>query len=226
VSGPRPDVPDLLGMTLGHRMMRADLHRLTAVVEAIAAGRTDCPNRRTAALVRWCRDLCDEIHHHHAAEDEIGWPVIAQYAGDSVDLAVLSDDHSALDPMLDTVRVAATTFAQAPEDRRRDSAVELAAGLARVRDELDEHIEAEEAAIFPVVEKYVPAAEWARTEQAARKSGPGARYELTFSLPRIVSVATPEEYARLRRTAGPVLTPILALVRPSFRRRERLVFGS
>jgi hypothetical protein len=101
----------------------------------------------------------------------------------------------------------------------------LAAVLARARDVLDEHLDAEEAAIFPVVEKYVPAAAWAALEQKARKSGPGPGHEMRFLVPRVFAVATPEEAARLRAIAGPALVVVLALVGPAHRRRERLVFG-
>jgi hypothetical protein len=76
-----------------------------------------------------------------------------------------------------------------------------------------------------VIEKYVSAAEWKAVEDAVRKSGPGPGTEMRFLLPRVADVATPEEFARLRALAGPVLMVVLAFVRPGHRRRERLVFG-
>lgn len=222
MSTTRTDAPDLLGITLAHRMMRTDLHRLTDAAERIAAGTTPCTGRRADALVTWVRLLCDEIHHHHTAEDDIAWPVIARYAAGSVDLAVLTDDHTALDPLLDLVRAAALDLAAAADGTRRAAAAELAGRLARVRDEIDEHLDAEETGLFPVIERYVPAAEWARVEEGVRSSGgPGMR----FVLPRIVDVASPEEWEHLRAAAGPVLVVLARLVRPAHRRRERLVFA-
>src|SRR3712207_1082060 len=92
---------DLLGITLAHRMMRRDLHRLTTPPGGSPAAP---PARRSgrAAIAAWVRDLCTEIHHH-TAEDDVAWPLIAEHAGAAVDLTALSDDHGALDPLLDAV---------------------------------------------------------------------------------------------------------------------------
>ncbi|RZT87688.1 hemerythrin HHE cation binding domain-containing protein [Pseudonocardia sediminis] len=214
------DVPDLLGMSLAHRMMRTDLRRLTDAAQAIADGDT-CGDRRAAALTRWVGTLCDEIHHHHTVEDEIAWPVIARHAGHAVDLSVLTDDHAALDPLLDRVRSAAAAFAQAPVEVRAVPAGELAARLGRVRDEIDEHLDAEEAGLFPVIERYVPRAEWDEVEKRVRNGGPGLR----FVLPRIAAVVTDEEWAVIRAEAGIGLVVLAAVLRPGHRRRERIVFG-
>jgi iron-sulfur cluster repair protein YtfE (RIC family) len=206
--------PDLLGMRLAHRMMRGDLHRLTAVTERVAAGATYSAASRKA-LVSWVRTLCHEIHHHHTVEDELTWPLIARSAGTAVDLAPLSDDHAALDPLLDEIRAAADELAAT------GSAGRLAAALARVRDELDEHIETEEAELFPVIERYVPVAGWLEMEKKLRKGGAPLR----FVLPRVVETATPDELARITAEAGPVLGMLAGLLRRGHEKRVRLVFG-
>lgn len=217
----RTDGPDLLGITLAHRMMRTDLHRLTDVAGRIAAGASGCTDRRAAAIATWINTLCDEIHHHHTSEDEIAWPVIARYAAGSVDLTVLTDDHHALDPLLDEVRSAVRGLTTAPTGSRGPAAGELARRLARVRDEIDEHLDAEESGLFPVIERYVPAAEWTRIEEQVRRNGPGAQ----FVLPRMADVASADEWAHMRAVAGPVPAVLARLMRPGHRRRERLVFG-
>lgn len=217
---PTAETPDLLGIRLIHRLMRTDLHRLTAVAERLAAGEP-CPDRRARALARWVDGLADEIHEHHTAEDAIVWPVITAHAGADVDLAALSDDHSTLDPLLAAARAAAAGLVAARAADRPHAAAALADALRTVRDEIDEHLEAEEASIFPVIERHVPAAAWKRAEDQVSKKGPGLR----FTLPRIVDVTTPEELARLRALAGPALVVLLHLLVPGYRRRERLVFG-
>ncbi|MCW0213490.1 MAG: hemerythrin domain-containing protein [Pseudonocardia sp.] len=215
------DAPDLLGITLAHRMMRTDLHRLTDVAERIASGACGCTDRRAAAIAAWIGTLCDEIHHHHTSEDEIAWPVITRYASGCVDLAVLTDDHHALDPLLDEVRSAVQRLTSARTGARGPAAGELAARLARVRDEIDEHLDAEESGLFPVIERYVPAAEWKRIEEEVRRNGPGAQ----FVLPRMADVASPAEWAHMRAVAGPVPAVLARLMRPGHRHRERLVFA-
>jgi len=105
---------DLVGITLAHRVMRADLHRLTDAARAIADG-ASCPDRRARALQTWLAHLEHEIHGHHTAEDEIAWTVIARHAGHAVDLAELSDDHGRLVPLLAAVREAAAGVVAAAE---------------------------------------------------------------------------------------------------------------
>jgi iron-sulfur cluster repair protein YtfE (RIC family) len=210
--------PDLIGIRLAHRMMRRDLHRLTEVAERVAGGEP-CPDRRAAALVRWVGYVGQEIHHHHTVEDEALLPLLATRAGAEVDLAELGNDHRALDPLLDAIRAAAATFAAGAD--RRAAAARLGTALARVRDELDEHIEDEERTMFPLILRHLSVDEWAKVEKRARRGG----LPMSFVLPRFMDVVEPVELAENTKTAGPVLTALLAVVRPRYRRRERLVFG-
>jgi iron-sulfur cluster repair protein YtfE (RIC family) len=217
-----PATSSVMGMRLAHRMMTRDLVRLTAVAEQIADGTTVCPDRRACALRAWLDLLAVEIHHHHEIEDDVAWPVIAAHADPHVDLAVLSDDHSALDPMLDAVRVAAAQVVHAAD--RRAAAASLTAALVVLRDHLVEHLEAEEAAVFPVIERYVPPAAWKTVEDAAAEGGAG----LGFVLPRAFAVLTPAERQEMLGAMGPagtVFRLLAAVLGVGLRRRERLVFG-
>ncbi|WP_089155960.1 hemerythrin domain-containing protein [Micromonospora sp. NBS 11-29] len=218
--------PNLIGFRINHRTMRSDTRRLAELLSRMADGEITYDRRRATALRTYLRLLCDGIHHHHRMEDEVLWPVLERSAGAEIDLRELSDDHAALDPVLDEVRGGAddlaAAFAPGAEGSGRARAVagRLAAGLARLRDLLDEHIEEEERLIFPVIRRYVSVADWNTVEQAVRKGG-----ALRFELPRIERYARPEELAELRAVAGPVLRLMLAALRPGFRRREATVFG-
>ncbi|MCW0211747.1 MAG: hemerythrin domain-containing protein [Pseudonocardia sp.] len=221
---PTAALPDLTGLRLLHRVMRGDLHRLTALAEQLAHLRAGISEKRAKAIDRWVAGLCAEIHHHHDAEDAVAWPVITRHAGAAVDLTGLSDDHAALDPLLDDLRAASRALVAAWPDELPMHAERLATSLRRLRDELDEHIVAEESEIFPVIEEYVPADTWAEVTKGVRKrkGGPSP----TFQVPRIEAAATPAEMASLRAEAGPVLMMLLAAMRPGHRRREALVFGA
>lgn len=218
-------LPSVTGMRMAHRMMTSDLVRLTATASRIADGTTRCPDARAAALARWLDELAVEIHHHHQVEDDTAWPVIEAAAGAHVDLAVLTDDHDALDPMLDRMQAAAAALVATPEARRAEAARPLAAALTELRDHLTEHIEAEEQTLFPVIRQYVPVAEWEKVEAVASSGGGRA----AFRLPRILDALTPEERDELFGKSGAVarlMTGVVAaLLRPGHRRRERLVFG-
>ncbi|WP_035859522.1 hemerythrin domain-containing protein [Cryptosporangium arvum] len=211
-------VPDILGMKLAHRVMLKDAARLVALAADLAAGRTAYDRKRAQAVAAYVVDFADSVHHHHTAEDEILWPVIAASAGPHIDLTALTDDHSVLDPRLDQLRSAATRFAAAPGE---DTATVLAVGLAELRDLLNEHIADEEVSVFPVIEEYVSVGNWQEVESRIRK-----RASLTFEIPRVVAATTPAEYATLRAEAPLPVRLMIALLVPRFRRRERVVFGS
>jgi hemerythrin-like domain-containing protein len=210
--------PNVLGFRLAHRAMRGDVRRLADLADRIGAGVVPYDTGRAQALARYLYGVCTGIHHHHDVEDRALWPVLERAAGAEIDLTELSDDHSALDPLLDQARAAVAALAAAPADRA--PAQRLACVLASLRDLLDEHIDDEEETIFPIIERYVSVADWQKVEAAARKAG-----NVRFDLPRIERFARPSELAELHRLAGPVLRVMLAVVRPGYRRRERLIFG-
>ncbi len=211
--------PDTLGMRLAHRVMLRDARRLTALAESLAAGTTTADRARAAAIRDYVADFCDSVHHHHSAEDDVLWPVLAASAGPHVDLAELSDDHAALDPSLARVRAAAGAFAARPSSE--DAATALAVELAELRDVLDEHIADEEASVLPAIEEYVSVPDWNRVEAQIRR-----RATLSFEAPRAVLETTPDEYRALAAEGGVVLRLMLAVLLPPFRRRERRVFGA
>lgn len=210
-------MPNLVGITVNHRSMRGDAHRFAALLRDVADGRTANPPARAKAIAEYLETLCDGIHHHHQAEDDVLWPVLEASAGAVVDLRELTDDHRQLDPLLDAIRRDARVLAAAPGDR--DAAERLATVLGTLRDLLDEHIDDEERTVFPVIRRYVSDADWDKVEAAVRKGG-----KLGFELPRIERYATPDELAELKRMAGPVLRMLLAVTRRGFARREAVIF--
>ncbi|MFC4118255.1 hemerythrin domain-containing protein [Nonomuraea zeae] len=207
--------PNLLGMRINHRAMRADSRRLATVMNEIAAGEQQASPARLAAINEFAAGLCTGIHHHHRAEDDILWPVIVRSAGAEVDLSDLSDDHAALDPLMEEITATAATLGTDAAAPRR-----LAKALTTLADLLDEHIEEEERLVFPVILKYVSVADWAKVEEGVRKGS-----KLSFEVPRIAQYASPEELAELRREAGLVLRILLRLLNPGHQRRQRLIFG-
>ncbi len=207
--------PVTLGMRLALRAMLRDAARLPALLEHLSRG--PVTSARAAAVGRDGGGFCDSVHHHHAAEDDVLWPVLAASAGPHVDLAELSDDHAALDPLLHRIRAGAETFRSA---RDEDAATALAVDLAELRDLLAEHIADEEAAVLPVIEEHVSVADWGQVEAEIR-----TRAKLSVEAPRVLAVVTPEERAVLVEEGGVALRLLLAVLVPPFRRRERRVCG-
>jgi hemerythrin-like domain-containing protein len=207
--------PNLLGLRLTHRAMRGDTRRLARLMDRLAAGDERADAARLNAIAAFATKLCDGIHHHHQAEDNVLWPVIVRSAGAEVDLSDLSDDHAKLDPLLEEISWYATRLGKLPVAAKR-----MAAALGTLADLLDEHIEEEERLLFPIIATYVSEPDWNTVENEVRKGG-----DLGFDLPRIGQYARPDELAELRRAAGPVLTLLLTLLGRGHRRRQELIFG-
>jgi hemerythrin-like domain-containing protein len=211
------DAPDVLGMEIAHRVMLRDLDRTTGVTMAMADGGVPMTRRRVRALVRYLGLMAESIHHHHHAEDDILWPVIERRAGTHIDLTPLTEDHEALGPKLDGLRVATAVFANEPS---RQSAAVLATRLVEMRNMLREHIGEEERDTFPVIRRYLTVADWQDVENRIRRCA-----RMSFELPRIAAAVTPAELAKLKSEAGPMIDVMLALVRPRYRWMEKAIWS-
>ena len=211
-----PD-PDLSGITLTHRAMVTDTRRLAELTAAIAQRRLPCGPKRAKAVARYVELMCESIHHHHTMEDDVLWPVIEASAGDFIDLTELTEDHAALDPRLDRLRVHAAAFGRSADP---EMARPLAAGLADLHRLLEAHIADEERDLFPVIRRYVSLKDWESIEKAARRTG-----RLSFEGPRILGVATDVERATLAAGVPGPLMLLLRYLATRHRRFERAVFG-
>ena len=217
VRRPGDPEPDLSGITLTHRAMVTDTRRLAELTAAIAQRRLPCGPKRAKAVARYVELMCESIHHHHTMEDDVLWPVIEASAGDFIDLTELTEDHAALDPRLDRLRVHAAAFGRSADP---EMARPLAAGLADLHRLLEAHIADEERDLFPVIRRYVSLKDWESIEKAARRTG-----RLSFEGPRILGVATDVERATLAAGVPGPLMLLLRYLAARHRRFERAVFG-
>jgi len=217
VRRPGDPEPDLSGITLTHRAMVTDTRRLAELTTAVAQRRLPCTPRRAKAVARYVELMCESIHHHHTMEDDVLWPVIEASAGDFIDLTELTEDHAALDPRLDRLRVHAAAFGRTADP---EMARPLAAGLADLHRLLQAHIADEERELFPVIRRYVSITDWESIEKAAQRTG-----RLSFEGPRILGVATDAERQTLAASVPAPLMLMLRYLSARHRRFERAVFG-
>lgn len=215
---PGDPAPNLLGITLAHRAMLADLRRLTELAVAVRDGEVRCTPGRARAVSRYVELLCDSIRHHHAAEDVMLWPVIRASVGDHLDLSELTDDHGALAPRLDQLQARAAAFRlwRGSPQLARLMAVELAELSAL----LDEHIHDEESVLFPLISEHVSVTDWATVQTAAR-----AGRRMSFDTPRELAVRTADERARQDGGTGIGVRVLLMMLRLRHRKLDRAVFG-
>jgi iron-sulfur cluster repair protein YtfE (RIC family) len=200
--------PDLTSMYVIHRAMLADLRRLSELLGSaapISGGRNEAARAYAASILT-------EVHHHHANEDDLLWPVVERTAGQAVDLSPYTDDHQALGPVLDRCHAALNG------DRR-----DLGRALADLLGLLDEHMAEEESDLFPIISRFVPYDAYAWVEkQVAKRATLG---ELTFTAPWLLRYATADEAGRLLAGAGWPMRVLVALTRARYVRRERAAFG-
>jgi hemerythrin-like domain-containing protein len=214
-SAQQTNVPDLSGISMAHRAMIADVGRLAELLGAVARGAHTCAH--PTDVDRYIRLLCDSIHHHHTVEDDVLWPIVTASAGTFVDLTELVDDHAALDPRLERIRALSAAFRETPGP---PTAAPLAAALADLHRLVREHIAEEERTVFAVIRDHVSVADWAVVEKAAQRAG-----KMSFDGPRVMQVATEEEFARAAAAANPLLIAFIKLMMRRHNRFERRVFG-
>jgi hemerythrin-like domain-containing protein len=204
-------------MKIAHRGMLDDTGRFTQIVGRIAGGEP-CGQRRRGAIVDYLVQLCASIHHHHTIEDDVVWPILTASAGSAVDVHDLQDDHNQLDQLLATLKTRTAAFAR--DEPGTGAAAQLADTLGHAHELLSEHIAEEEKVVFPIVERYVSAADWQRAEKAAR-----AGASMKFEAPRMMRHADDRELAKMKKEAGSVIRAILVLLVRSFDKREAIIGG-
>jgi len=196
--------------------MRQDLRRVAATLGGLDGGRLPA---RAEALCRYTAALLGQIGAHHEGESEILWPVVAAAAGPAVDLAPLADDRQAVD--------AVTGQASQALDRAGaagSGAGELCASVAMLRDVLSEHIDDEEAQVFPAMLSYltVDAYRWCESQIWQRV----ALHSRKFAVPWLARHARPDERARLLAAFGWQARMLQAAGGPGYARLERQAFDA
>lgn len=203
--------PDLTDYRVVQRAMTVDMDRLTTA----AAELVEHPDpARMAALRTYLHAVAAEIESHHHVEDEHVRPFLVAATGPRAAPVPLTDDHDRLDPLL---RRAVTLIAR---DR---AAPELVAVLGELTHLLVRHVEAAERDVFPLLERFVRAADYQRLQQRFR-----ANLKLSlmpFLVPWVFRHATATERDSLLAHGGWLPRLLLRIAEPRFRARERLLFG-
>lgn len=141
-----------------HDAMRRDVALLRRASAAVAGGEQGAAEaalrelsmRRPGwTLTRFCAAFCGFVHEHHAVEDAVMFPMVLQHGnGDTGELravmAKLTADHQALAGRLAEVE---QTLGQ-PGSGGPD----LARAVARLAEDLEEHLAFEEASLGPALD--------------------------------------------------------------------------
>jgi hypothetical protein len=145
---------DAQDMALVHRVFRREFHDLPALIAAVPAGDT----ARAKVVGNHLQFMVDALHHHHAAEDKLGWPVL---------LGRVPEHAAVIERMAgEHVRIAeAVTRTQsllAQWQAQGDQAVadELSSCVAELTTLVVEHLDDEERNAVPIIENHLTPDEW------------------------------------------------------------------
>jgi hemerythrin-like domain-containing protein len=179
--------PDLTIWYLTHRGMRSDIRRLHATVASL-----ERPERgRARELERWFRGFLTEFHHHHAVEDEIFLPALAErVSGFARSVERVDAEHHELDGALRGVGAALRDLTDLDERWHR-SQPRASVALAEAERVLNDHLDFEDADVLPLFLRHMAKEDFdVCNEQAIKRVGITS---LLFVVPWVVSHATDEE---------------------------------
>lgn len=176
---------DTSDMVIVHRMFRRECALLPHLVAAVARG--DVTQARTVA--RHAREVLDMLHHHHVGEDELLWPRLSERTRFHTDLlARMDSQHQGLAVLLADTATAFAAWQGAPAATTGRALTTL---LEQLSAGLNEHFDEEEAAVLPIVERVITAAEYQEVGQRGLTSIPLTRRLVVLGY--LLEGATPQE---------------------------------
>jgi hypothetical protein len=176
--------------TVVHRAMRRDGARLAAALDGLGEGDT----ARARSLRRWYGGYHGELHGHHALEDHLWFPVLAERVPTFAEHTDrIEREHHLLDDALRGVETALDRLVDSEATRAaRQDAHDAACELSSL---LDLHLGFEDADILPLYVRHFSEDEYAEVEREARRMIEARR--LPFAVPWLLGATTPAERTRL-----------------------------
>lgn len=182
---PAAERPYTHEMVVVHRVFRRESALLPRLVRAVPDGAT----ARAAQVAGHLREYVDGLHHHHALEDELVWPLLhARVARDGEVVDRMEEQHRRIDSTLAAVAEWAPVWERAAD---RIAGEELALALDAHRTVLLEHLDDEERLVLPLVAEQLTVAEWDLVGTRGLERIP--KEKLFLALGALLEEATPEE---------------------------------
>jgi hemerythrin-like domain-containing protein len=174
-------------MVLIHRVFRREAAQLLRFVSATATGDV----ARARRLGQWTREYIGGLHHHHATEDSLIWPLLHERVTLHQELVDRMEmQHHALDATLAEVTGRLTAWEESAAEIDRFLLADSIADHQRV---LLEHLHDEEELVMPLVEEHLDPAEWEKVGKAGLENLP--KEKVFLALGAILEEATDEERA-------------------------------
>jgi hypothetical protein len=124
----------------------------------LVAGVADGDTHRAKFIAAHANFMIDALHHHHAAEDELAWPVLMARAPDRADdIGRLEGQHRVIADAVNRVQCGLAAWAPTADSAMRN---QLVAGVEDLARRVAEHLDDEEQHGVPLIEEHLTAQEW------------------------------------------------------------------
>lgn len=138
-------------------------------------------DKQASFVAAHLRFLCDILHHHHQAEDELLWPKLrARVTSSSIEVInEVEAQHHVIDAVLNRVEKRQSAWAEDPTTGNRDHLTEE---LERLYSVLADHLELEERALLPLAASVLTTDEWQAVGAAGAASIPKSAMPLVLGM--------------------------------------------
>jgi hemerythrin-like domain-containing protein len=167
---------DVRDMAIVHRTFRGTFNEAADLIRANPA---PSPGR-----VTFLADHVDfglgMLHHHHESEDQVLYPLLVQRVPDqAAQTERIEHEHRLVASAIDAASGACSAWRAAPSPETGEA---LAQSLVDLNDELQPHLDHEEAEIVPLAAKHLTEAEWKSLGDASRAGIPRDRMGMAFGM--------------------------------------------
>jgi hemerythrin-like domain-containing protein len=211
---------DVRDMLVVHTAMLREFRLAPAAVIRVPIG----ARNRAVTVDRHLGLICDLLHHHHAGEDELLWPVLRPRLPPQA-VAYLDEaaaQHAGLDHALDSTCTARRNWVERVDAGTRDVLVEALRCLHRL---LAEHIDAEERTLLPLAAAHLTEPEWRAVGEAGAAALARRQLPLVFGM--FAYEGDPDVLAGMLATAPALPRLVVPRVAPRvYARRAVQVYGT
>lgn len=214
------DAVDVREMIVVHTAMLREFRLLPDAVRAVPQGDV----RRARPVVDHVRFMLDMLHHHHESEDILLWPPLRKRAT-LAEVALIDDgegQHEELAQAIETTVAALDGWAGTANTEDRAT---TAAGIERVHNSLEAHLDFEERRLLPLVSTLLTHEEWAAISEVARSAVPPK--QRTLALGMFLYEGDPAVVASMMSGAPMLVRKVVSILgRRAYAAHARAMYGT
>ncbi len=166
---------DTRDMVIVHAALLRELRLTPGLVQQAATADA----RRVTLIAHHVQLVLDLLHHHHEGEDDLLWPVLSQRLGPGEgETAAMTAQHAAIAALIATATQLLPEWRVAPADHT----TALTTTLHTLHAAAQEHLQAEETTVLPLVERHITEAEWHGVGEAAMAAIPKSKLPMVTGM--------------------------------------------